>query len=111
MGNIGEGGRTMLKTRPQFTSRQLQGPPPGDVGLLIHVNGQVAIVAVLAKDPYRHVIAAFDPAANAFTHRIYNGETALIFSGELIFEPDLSKPIAEASPKLAAGSDVFFDGN
>jgi hypothetical protein len=99
----------MLKMRPQLESRPLNGP--ADVGLLTQIAGDFAISAVFANDPERRLqFVAFDPATKAFTHHEYSGETALIFRGEVLFEPDLSRPIPERTPSLIAGSDVFFDG-
>jgi hypothetical protein len=99
----------VLKARPQFSSRELSGP--ADVGLLVHVNGRFAIVGVSPQDPQkRFQLAAFDATVKTFTHEMYNGATALVFGGELIFEPDLSNPTTEEPPQLASGSKVFFDG-
>jgi hypothetical protein len=98
-----------VKTIPQLASRQLGGPT--DVGQVINVNGSIALVAVAPQDPNKPLqLAIFDSAKDAFVAHLYHGETALIFRGELTFEPDLSNPIAEASPNANSGSDVFFDG-
>jgi hypothetical protein len=99
--------RNVLKTRPQFTRGPIQGPAA--VGSLVHVNGHFAVVALAPQDPNKTLmLAAFEKGS--FMHRMYGGETALIFSGDLLFEPDVSQPTIEDSPKPNSGCDVFFDG-
>jgi hypothetical protein len=77
----------------------------------MQIAGDFAISAVSPIDPHKRLqFVAFDRATKAFTHHLYADETALIFRGEFIFEPDVSGPIPQGSPALNAGSDVFFNG-
>lgn len=95
-------------TKPEMAIRQLAGP--GEVALCVHVDGQFAIVSTSANDPQKRLmLAALDTGANAFMHRMYNGQTALVFPGQYVFEPDVSAPIALADPTMNSGASAFAD--
>lgn len=98
---------TALTTRPRMTSKQLSGP--GDVGLYINLEGQFAIVSVAPQDPNKRLtLSAFDRTAKRFEHRFYEGDQVLVFAGERVFEPDLSKPVGIAPPDANAGPTAFL---
>lgn len=78
----------MVTIQPAMSLRPLTS---ADLGSLVNVNGQFAIVACSPQDPQqRLLLALFEPATGIFHHAIYDGSEVLVFGSELIFEPELA---------------------
>ncbi|HEY1900582.1 MAG TPA: hypothetical protein VGG49_12385 [Steroidobacteraceae bacterium] len=95
-----------LTVKPKLVVSQLSGP--GAVGQFVNVAGKFGIVCVAPQDPQKRLgLVIFDQTAKRFAHQLYSGETALIFSGERVFEPDLSAPTSMIDPGPGSGAMAF----
>jgi hypothetical protein len=96
----------MLTLKPNVECRELVA---GDVGHLVQVDGKLALVTVAEEDPRKLLcLATFDPTSKMLLHGVYQGQLAVTFGGDFVFEPDISS-IAEAAPTSASTLEVFFD--